>query len=251
MNISDFRLARQLCAFTSAIFLLSGCITETTKPNLSEAPKGVAPVAGPVVPLQPYRFQVGDVVDIKVMMSPELGDQAIVRPDGMISTTVASDVPAYGHTPAELQDELTEIYSKRLVQPRVSVIVRSFAPERIYVTGEVNAPGEFVTVGPNLTLLQAIARAGGVKNSAGTDNIIIIRRGTGEKPVAYAANYISAATGRDPASDVRLAAYDVVYVPRSGWVTRTSTSSSMYSWQFYPGFRFVSELPTRLTRLRL
>jgi polysaccharide export outer membrane protein len=233
MRFFDFRIARRACAVISTVILLTGCITETTRSDLAEAPKGVAPQEALLANLEPYRFQIGDVVDIKVMMSPELNDQAIVRPDGMISTTIASDVRAYGRTPAELQSDLVEVYSKHLVQPRVSVIVRSFAPERIYVTGEVNAPGEFVTVGPNLTLLQAIARAGGVKNSAATDNIVIVRRGAGEKPVAYAANYIAAATGRDPASDVRLAPYDVVYVPRSG-VGNAYLYFQQYFQQFIP-----------------
>ena len=46
------------------------------------------------------------------------------------------------------------------------MVVRSFAPTRIYVGGEVNNPGEFITVGPTLTLSQAIARAGGLKLSS-------------------------------------------------------------------------------------
>ncbi len=207
--------AIKLAAAASLVLLVSGCITETNQPNLPPAPKTASAEQLPMAEPQPYRFQIGDVMDVKVMLNPELGDQVIVRPDGMISTTIARDVPAYGRTPAELQADLEKIYSQQLVNPHVSVIVRSFAPERVYVTGEVNSPGEFVTVGPNLTLLQAIARSGGVKNSAGTDKIIILRRGEGDKPVAYAANYMAAASGRDPGSDVRLAPYDVVYVPRS------------------------------------
>ena len=160
-------------------------------------------------------MQMGDVISIKMMLNPELNDEVTVRPDGFISTTLAQNVPAYGRTPMELQEDLEKRYSKQLINPRVSVIIRSVAPSRIYVTGEVNTPGEFITEGPNLTLVQAIARAGGVKNSAGTDKIIILRRGEGEKPQAYTASYMTAVSGKDPASDVRLAPYDVVYVPRS------------------------------------
>lgn len=212
MSINNLLKSVSIAAL--AVLLLAGCITENNQPDLPPAPVAAAHPLPLAVP-QPYRMQVGDVMDIKVMMNPELSDQVIVRPDGMISTTIARDVQAYGRTPAELEVDLDKVYSQQLVNPHVSVILRSFAPERVYVTGEVNAPGEFVTIGPNLTLLQAIARAGGLKNDAGPDKIIILRRGAGDRPVAYAANYLSASSGRDPASDVRLAPYDVVFIPRS------------------------------------
>ncbi len=197
----------------SLLLPLSGCLTQATKHGLATAPQGTPLLIAPEP--APYTFQVGDVLDIKVMLSPEFNDQVTVRPDGMISTTVARDMRAFGRTPAQLQEDLEKLYGEQLVDPKVSVIVRSVAPTRVYVTGEVTTPGEFVSVGPNLTLLQAISRAGGVKNSAGTDKIVIIRRGAGDKAQAFAANYMKAASGADPDSDIRLAPYDVVYVPRS------------------------------------
>lgn len=199
-----------------AVVLLNGCITQSNQPNLPSAPVTPVEMALSPLPLSPYYLQVGDVLDIKVMLNHELNDQVVVRPDGLVSTPIAYDISAYGHTPTQLQKALEKQYRKKFLHPHVAVIVRSFMPERVYVTGEVNSPGEFATVGPNLTLLQAIARAGGVKDDAGTDNIIILRRGESDKPVAFAANYMAATTGRDPASDVRLAPYDVVFVPRSG-----------------------------------
>ena len=87
-----------------------------------------------------------------------------VRPDGHISTTVAGDVTAAGRTMPELDAALRGDYGKDLQNPRISVVVKSFAPTRIYVAGEVNNPGEFINVGPTLTLSQAIARAGGAED---------------------------------------------------------------------------------------
>ncbi|HEU5048437.1 MAG TPA: polysaccharide biosynthesis/export family protein [Rickettsiales bacterium] len=231
MSISTFSTVKYLVAGVACV-VLSGCITQPQAPNLPAAPASYSLAQLPMAKPQPYHFQVGDVMDIKVLMSPELNDQVVVRPDGMISTTIAHDVQAYGKTPAELREELENVYSKQLLNPQVSVILRSFAPERIYVTGEVNTPGEFVTVGPELTLLQAIARAGGVKNDASTD-LIILRRGQGDKPIAYAANYLAAVSGKDPASDVRLAPFDVVYVPRSG-VGNAYLYFQQYVQQFVP-----------------
>lgn len=181
----------------------------------------------------PYFLQVGDAMDIKVRLNPELNESVIIPPDGIISTTMAEDVMAYGRTTKELRKALTEQYSRELNSPKLSIIMRSFAPNRIYVAGEVTTPGEFVTAGPSLTLLQAIARAGGLKNSASPDNIVIIRHKHGEVPKAYLVDYESAKTGLDPASDVHLAAYDVVFVPRSG-VADVYTYFQQFVQQFLP-----------------
>lgn len=200
-------------ALFAVLFPLAACASVTP---LRDAPRNVAPVAPVAGTLAPYRIQVGDVLEVKLLLNPELDEEAIVRPDGMISTAVAQDVLAFGLTPAELQKILNDRYRAHLSDPGVAVVVRTFAPNRIYVLGEVNSPGEYISVGPGLTLLQALARAGGVKNSAQTDHIVVLRRGSADKPEVYAADYDAATTGRDPSADVRLAAYDVVYVPRTG-----------------------------------
>lgn len=216
------------------VLFLAGCTTVAR--DMESAPQKIFPIAEMAKELPPYRIQVGDVLEIKMLLNPELQEEIIVRPDGMISTAVAYDVWAFGLTPMELQNVLNERYKAHLSDPRVSVVVRTFAPTRIYVLGEVLNPGEYLSVGPNLTLLQALARAGGIKNSALTDKIVILRRGSGNDAKAYAANYGEAVSGRDPASDVRLAAYDVVYVPRTG-VAEVFAVYEQYVQQFLrPGF---------------
>jgi polysaccharide export outer membrane protein len=153
------------CAgLAGAAVLLAGCAQ--TDSGLPPAPQISTPQAGGPATLPPYRVQVGDLLDVKLFLNPELNEEVVVRPDGMISTTLAEEIPAYNRTPAEISAALRERYRNTLTDPQISVIVHTFAPNRVYVAGEVNNPGEFVTVGPNLTLSQAIARAGGVKLSA-------------------------------------------------------------------------------------
>ncbi|MDR3538702.1 MAG: polysaccharide export protein [Acetobacteraceae bacterium] len=182
--------------------------------NLPQAP--ATPVeTGYTAPLPPYRIQVGDVLEVRLLLNPELNEEVTVRPDGHISTTVVQDEPAYGRTVDNLAAALRRDYSHDLTNPRVSVVVRSFAPTRVYVGGEVNTPGEFITVGPSLTLAQAIARAGGLKLSSQDSKIFIIRRGAGDKPEFLATRY-EAVMHAQSDGDVRLAPYDLVYVPKSG-----------------------------------
>ncbi len=147
----------------SAVTLMAAC---TSTSNMPLAPPVPDPAAGYITNLPAYRLQVGDVLDIRLMLNPELNEEVAVRPDGHVSTTVVPDELAYGRTVPELTAALREDYSKDLRNPRISVVVKSFAPTRIYVGGEVNNPGEFINVGPTLTLSQALARAGGQRCAA-------------------------------------------------------------------------------------
>jgi polysaccharide export outer membrane protein len=181
--------------------------------NLPRAPEVPDVTEGQT--LQPYRIQVGDVLDVRLMLNPELNEEVTVRPDGHISTTVVRDQKAAGRTVQDLTTSLIRDYSHDLRNPRLTVEVKSFSPTRIYVGGEVAAPGEFISAGPSLTLSQAIARAGGMKNSGDEGNVFIIRR-VGDTAQYYMTGYNDVMHARDPHADVQLASYDVVYVPRTG-----------------------------------
>jgi polysaccharide export outer membrane protein len=192
---------------------VSGCVAPAS--NLPPAPEGIMPITELADRLPPYRIQVGDQLDLKFILNPELNESVVVRPDGMISTTVVQDVMAYGRTPSELKSLLVAAYKAQLNKPELRVVVKNFAPTRVYVLGEVNNPGELVSVGPNLSLMQAIAKAGGLKDTAETRQVIILRRGAAERPVLYSASFEDVASGKRAMADVRLAAYDVVFVSRS------------------------------------
>lgn len=204
-----------LVCLLMAMLPLAGCASKV-KQDIPVAQSGTTPVAPIADTLPPYRLQVGDVVGVNLLLNPELNEEVTVRPDGMISTAVAQNVPAYGKTTAELREELIAEYRQHLKEPALTVVIKEFTPSRVYVLGEVVTPGEMVSIGPNMTLLQALARAGGMKNSGDEENILIFRRGAGEEPEVYRANYASATTGALPGQDIRLAAYDVVFVPRTG-----------------------------------
>lgn len=205
----------------------------------------------PEAPLPTYRIQIGDVLEVRLLLNPELNEEVRVRPDGRISTAVVADEVASGRTVEELTALLRTAYAKDLYKPRISVVVKSIMPTRLYVSGEVNTPGEFATIGPNLTLSQAIARAGGIKPSGDVNRIFIIRRGAGDSPELLATRYDAVMRGQDARADVRLAAYDVVYVPKTG-------IAEVYQWynQFIQqftnasfGFTYLINQPpmTRLT----
>jgi polysaccharide export outer membrane protein len=234
------RTARRRAVLPARIVLasavaLAGC---SVVPNLPPAPAEPEPQSFTAASLPAYHIQVGDVLEVRLMLNPELNEEVTVRPDGHISTTVVPDAVAYGRTPVELSEFLRHSYSKDLQNPRVSVVVKSFAPTRVYVGGEVNTPGEFITVGPTLTLSQAIARAGGTKLSSDDGSVFVIRRGPGDKPELFSTKWRAVRQGRDPDADIRLAPYDVVYVPKLG-IAEVYQFYNQYIGQFAnPSFGF-------------
>lgn len=234
-KLNDVMTLSALRAMTAAVLLgltliLGGCASEgnldAVPPLTAQAPAGPTASA-----LPPYRVQVGDVLDIKFRMNPELDETLTVRPDGMISTALFEDITVYDRTVKDINAELKSLYGRELTNPKVSTIVRSFAPTRIYVGGEVSNPGEFIVVGPSLTLTQAIARAGGTLNSANAKQVLILRNGSGVNGKMYVADYEGATQGADPLKDVRLSPYDVVFVPKTG-VAVTYKTYQQYLQQF-------------------
>ena len=156
------------------------------------------------------------MLGVRLYTAPELNEDVTVRPDGRVTTTLAQSVQAAGRTPDEIAAALQQTYASELKNPQLTVEVKSASPAKVYVAGEVVTPGEFSTEGPTLTLLQAVARAGGLRTTGDETHVFILRHAAGGRPVVLSADYRGAMTGTAPAADVQLAPFDVVYVPRSG-----------------------------------
>ena len=199
-----------LLIFLVFAVLVTGCMhnIEVTNPTPIEVLK---PQAGRVLPAE-YIIQPGDLLDIKFFFNPELNEAELpVRPDGRISLQLVHEVMAAGRTPAELTKDLGKKYEVELKKPEITVIVRSFG-HRVYVDGEVETPTELEVAG-SITALQAIARAGGLKEGARIHEVLVIRRGLGHSPLVIPLDLEEAIEGTDLSQDISLLPYDVVYVP--------------------------------------
>lgn len=201
-------MSTSLIRFFLVILFLSAC----TAKNIVPADSAISHPSS--YPLEQYLIQTGDILDIKFFYNPELNEQVTVRPDGRISLQLASEIPAAGLTPAQLTETLVKNYEKELANPGITVIVRSFSSQRIYVDGEVVKPGMVNLVGP-MTVLQSIAEAGGFKDTAKTSQVLIIRKTEQSKPLAIAVNLDDVRKAADGSQDILLAPFDIVYVPKS------------------------------------
>jgi protein involved in polysaccharide export with SLBB domain len=163
---------------------------------------------------QEYFIQPGDQLEIKFFYNPELNEAVSVRPDGKISLQLVDDIQAAGLTPSQLDEFLTQKYSKELRKPVVTVIVTSFKGQVVYVGGEVNTPG-LVDLKAGMTPLQAVINAGGFKETAMPEGAIVIRKDKDNQPIPVRVNLKDALYGNSSGFDIQLQSYDVVYVPMS------------------------------------
>jgi len=188
-------------------------------------------------PGQEYRIQAGDQLDIKFYYNPELNELVTVRPDGRISLQLVHEIMAAGLTPAELTGVLKEKYAVEVKQPEITVIVRLFGGQQIYVGGEVNRPGAFNLIG-SMTVLQSISLAEGLKDTARTKEMVIVRRGVDNKPLIMTINLKKVVDGTDMSQDIILKPFDIVFVPKSS-VAEVNVWIDQYirrNIPFQPGF---------------
>jgi polysaccharide export outer membrane protein len=158
-----------------------------------------------------YRLRPGDVVQVFVWKEPDLTRDVTVRVDGRITMPLLGDVEAVGKTPQDLGNELATRLQKLLENPVVTVSLAQPNSSRFFVIGMVNQPGGFPLTG-HVTVLQALALAGGFKDFAKTDKILIVRGGSGP-PTATPFNYKKIEDGSDLAQNAALRAGDTILVP--------------------------------------
>ena len=134
-----------------------------------------------------YRVGSGDVLRVNVWKREELSQPSLtVRPDGAISLPLMGEVPASGRSvdeiAQELQGKLDKFYQDR---PPVTVQVVEVRSYKVYVMGEVARAGELSPNHP-LTVLQALAMAGGFTRFATPRHVVIVRRDArGERSIPF------------------------------------------------------------------
>jgi len=193
----------------AAITMLLGCASRQTpiKSKAHEFPNTTRQQS-------PYLLQPGDQLEIKFFYNPELNETITVRPDGKISLQLVDDLQAAGLKPSQLDGLLTHKYSRELKKPMITVIVRSFTSQRIYVGGEVIRQG-LIDLTAGMTPLQAVLNAGGFRETAKPKSAIVIRKGLDNRPVPIKMNLNDAMYGKSGSADFLLQPQDIVYVPKS------------------------------------
>ncbi len=163
---------RSLCG--SVLIAVSVCLI-TTLSLAGDKPEKKIPSAP--VSQQEYRLGPDDVIDVFVWKEPDLTRTLTVRPDGKISMPLINEMQASGKTVSELQSDIKEKLSGFVTDPVVTVMVKEFNSFKFSVLGEVKTPGVYKVSQP-VTVLDAIAMAGGFTEFAKRDQVTVIRNNT-------------------------------------------------------------------------
>ena len=125
-----------------------------------------------------YRLGPEDLVEVFVWKEPDLTTTVAVRPDGRISLPLTNELQASGQTVTELQGEITKRLARFIANPVVNVMVKEVKSPKISVLGEVKKPDVYKML-QKLSVLDAIALAGGFTEFAKPEKVVVIRNGSG------------------------------------------------------------------------
>lgn len=158
-----------------------------------------------------YHLGPEDALEISVWKEPELTKQLVVRPDGKVNYPLVGEIQTAGLTVKQLQDEISKRLAKFVTDANVTVILLKTQYYKIYVTGKVNKPGDFV-VGRPIDVMQAISMAGGLTPFASARSIVVLRK-VGGKDEVFPFNYNDVSRGESLEHNRTLLPGDVVVVP--------------------------------------
>lgn len=162
-----------------------------------------------------YALYPGDQIDIVVPSAPELSRTLTVGPDGRVVMPMTKPVMAAGKTMQDVGAALSSQLSTQLRDPRVDVTPRAYAPQQIFVGGEVGQQGTYTLPGP-VGALEAVFMAGGFSTSAQTNHVVILRRHQNGRMMARLVDFRDGLNNpRSLADTVQLRRGDIIFVPRS------------------------------------
>lgn len=170
--------------FVALLFLSAQAKAQTQGQGAKPAPaSGVVttPVPATAETLVPgsvpvdYKIGPNDLLDIEVFGVSELKRQVRVNTTGHVSMPLIGLVPVAGLSPADAEAMLAVAYGAKYLQdPQVSIFVREFTTQRITLDGALAKPGIYPLVG-QITLLRALAMAGGGSQMADLEKVMLFR----------------------------------------------------------------------------
>ena len=130
--------------------------------------------------MQPIEYRLGpaDQVRITVFNEPELTGQFVVGSQGTIAYPLVGSVQAAGLTVSEFTEALQTALGQYVRQPNVSVEVTNYRP--FFILGEVQRPGTY-PYSASLTVLNAVATAGGFTYRANRSRVFVRHAGESEE----------------------------------------------------------------------
>jgi polysaccharide biosynthesis/export protein len=153
-----------------------------------------------------------DVLAINVWKEPDISRSVPVRSDGRISLPLVGEVQAAGQTPHQLEADIASKLKNYISEPEVTVIVQEIRSQKFNILGMVTRPGEFPLTN-SMTVLDAIALAGGFRDFAKQKSIYILRQNPDGTQAHLPFNYKDVVKGKGAEQNVKLRPRDTIVIP--------------------------------------
>jgi polysaccharide export outer membrane protein len=155
------------------VLVLAACTQGPSMPGVNAPMSAGNPADG-------YVLESGNRVRVTVFGEANMSGDFLIDSSGAISMPLIGNIPASGTTVPGLTQRIAAQMQKEniLREPRISIEILSFRP--FYVLGEVRQPGEF-PYSTGMTVLSAIARAGGYDYRARQGEVVLVRMENGQQ----------------------------------------------------------------------
>ena len=154
----------------------------------------------------------GDLLAINVWNEPDFKQSFPVRPDGKITLPLIGSLQAAGTTPSQLEATIATRLEAFIHNPNVTVMVMTINSRKFNILGRVARPGSYPLSG-NITVLDAIAQAGGLTPFAKVTRIYVLRKASNGSETHLPFNYKDILHGKHQDQNVLLRPHDTVVVP--------------------------------------
>jgi polysaccharide export outer membrane protein len=204
-----FVLSGLSVAQTSSVARSSSEVANKDLPSQSAAPSK-APLKEPHD--DTYVIGDDDTLAINVWKETELSKSLPVRSDGKISLPLVGEIQASGRTPLQLEMDISNRLRSFITAPEVTVIVEQINSKKYNIVGYIGRPGTYpLTL--SITIMDAIAGAGGFRDFAKTKGVYILRQNADGTQTRINFNYKEFIKGKNIAQNVNLEPHDTIIVP--------------------------------------
>ncbi len=154
--------------FAALLLLLSACEPGANLPLLDSSAVNAAG----------YKLSTGDEIRLTTFGEQTLSGQFGIDDSGNVALPLLGPMPADGLTTRALAEEISDALRTRKLLNEPSVVVEVVKYRPVFVLGEVQRPGPF-PYQPHMTMLSAVALAGGFTPRAVRSRAAVVRSGQG------------------------------------------------------------------------
>lgn len=192
--------------FLSAVLLLAG-------PKLMAEANAEASKSADLAPVD-YTLQPLDLLRVMVFQEPDLERQVRISQEYTVNLPLIGSVDLSGKSVRQAEEMIRARYDADFLKnPQITITVLEYTPRTVQVLGAVNQPGAIAfTPEQQMTIMEALAKAGGQSRLADIRKVRLTRQGPDRKMEIFTINLDDLMKGNSPEMWALLKG-DVIFVP--------------------------------------